>query len=79
MSDTRETAYGFMPDTPCSWCNGRWPTRYQYEIQMHGPSASIFAYLCGVCWSRLVESREARQLMRHLEANFSGQQRRLDV
>ena len=45
--------YGFMPAEPCDECKGRWPTRYQYEIEVHGPDAEVLVRLCSQCFSRL--------------------------
>jgi len=68
------TDYGFMPATPCAWCNGRWPTRYQFVISVMGPDGNVAVPLCSQCWHRLVDSSQSRAFMR----TFVGAVRRTE-
>jgi hypothetical protein len=49
----REGDYGFMPHEPCDQCAGRWPTRYQYIVQVDGPDGTVSVRLCQICFGEV--------------------------
>ena len=67
------TAYGFMPETPCARCKGRWPTRYQYVITAMGPDSNAVVPLCQVCFAAILNRGSARQF----NEEFVGAVRRM--
>ena len=61
----RPGEYGWMPFEPCAECAGKWPTRYQYTVQVDGPDGSVSVRLCQTCFGKVFANGVRTFNLRH--------------